>query len=134
LFFSVFLFAPSNQSARECANFYAPIGPDLSQTSRSSCCKEILSELYMYNDKTTPNRWTAPEAIAYRTWNEHTDCWSYGVTMWEIFANGRVPYENKRTHEAIVQVYLRLLCSASRGLRDAKKAINCRVCRRGYCF
>ena len=49
----------------------------------------------LYNVKSggkIPLRWTAPEAIAYRRFNEASDVWSFGVLVWEVTSFGRVPY------------------------------------------
>lgn len=41
-----------------------------------------------------PIRWTAPEAIAFRTFSSASDVWSFGVVMWEVLAYGERPYWN----------------------------------------
>eukprot|EP00123_Amoebidium_parasiticum_P009701 comp19653_c1_seq1/m.23258 comp19653_c1_seq1/g.23258 ORF comp19653_c1_seq1/g.23258 comp19653_c1_seq1/m.23258 type:complete len:495 (-) comp19653_c1_seq1:276-1760(-) len=41
-----------------------------------------------------PVRWMAPETLqANGIYTEASDVWSYAVCVWEIFANGAVPYE-----------------------------------------
>ncbi|GFR47760.1 hypothetical protein Agub_g9525 [Astrephomene gubernaculifera] len=39
-----------------------------------------------------PARWAAPEVLAGAPPSEAGDVWSFGVTCWEIFANGAEPY------------------------------------------
>lgn len=39
-----------------------------------------------------PLAWLAPEVIKRRTWSEKSDVWAFGVTMWEIFSNGKEPF------------------------------------------
>ena len=38
-------------------------------------------------------RWTAPEALRHGRYSVKSDVWSYGVTMWEVFADMQLPYE-----------------------------------------
>ncbi|CAI8052094.1 Tyrosine-protein kinase transforming protein SEA [Geodia barretti] len=44
------------------------------------------------SEERLPIRWMAPESIESNMFNEKTDVWSYGVTCWEIFTCGGVPY------------------------------------------
>ncbi|XP_075762425.1 ephrin type-A receptor 8 isoform X3 [Pelodiscus sinensis] len=51
-----------------------------------------------------PIRWTAPEAIAYRTFSSASDVWSYGVVTWEVLAYGERPYWNMTNRDVINSV------------------------------
>ena len=51
-----------------------------------------------------PWKWIAPEAIAYKTFNRHSDIWAFGITLWEIFTFGMSPYKCSK-------VFLRFLFS-----------------------
>eukprot|EP01113_Clastostelium_recurvatum_P047844 TRINITY_DN8598_c0_g1_i4.p1 TRINITY_DN8598_c0_g1~~TRINITY_DN8598_c0_g1_i4.p1 ORF type:complete len:1073 (+),score=198.90 TRINITY_DN8598_c0_g1_i4:49-3219(+) len=53
-----------------------------------------------------PIKWSAPEAITSRRFTSKSDVWSYGVTVWELFNRGRVPYEgmnNQQTYDWIAK-------------------------------
>ncbi|KAE9412706.1 hypothetical protein Angca_005473 [Angiostrongylus cantonensis] len=41
-----------------------------------------------------PVRWLAPETLRSGTYSNKSDVWSYGVLMFEVFSNGKVPYEH----------------------------------------
>ena len=40
-----------------------------------------------------PVRWSAPEVMQTARYSEKSDIWSFGVTMWEIFSHGDLPYQ-----------------------------------------
>lgn len=43
-------------------------------------------------EEALPWRWMAPESLRKLIFNEKTDVWMYGVTLWEIYTIGQVPY------------------------------------------
>jgi len=61
-----------------------------------------------------PLKWMAPETLdsmnrSKPVYNEKTDAWSYGVTVWEIYSKGAAPYSDVKSGDIKSQV--------SRGLR-----------------
>ncbi|VIO93928.1 Uncharacterized protein BM_BM1888 [Brugia malayi] len=56
-----------------------------------------------------PVRWMSQEAIQCGRFNEATDVWSFGVTLWEIYSYGRQPYESYSNQDVIELICVRSL-------------------------
>ncbi|XP_039975422.1 tyrosine-protein kinase ITK/TSK isoform X2 [Xiphias gladius] len=58
-----------------------------------------------------PVKWSAPEVIKYCKFSSKSDIWSFGVLMWEVYNEGRLPYENRSNAEVVesLNAGLRLL-------------------------
>ncbi|XP_034546337.1 tyrosine-protein kinase ITK/TSK [Notolabrus celidotus] len=58
-----------------------------------------------------PVKWSSPEVIRYCKFSSKSDVWSFGVLMWEVFTEGRLPYENRTNAEVVdsLNAGLRLL-------------------------
>uniref|UniRef100_A0A5S6QDG2 Tyrosine-protein kinase n=1 Tax=Trichuris muris TaxID=70415 RepID=A0A5S6QDG2_TRIMR len=63
-----------------------------------------------------PLKWTAPDAIKLGIFSEKTDVWSFGVTMWELFSDGAIPYADlqQRHEEAFPAELLKFLAEGNR--------------------
>ncbi|XP_074555463.1 tyrosine-protein kinase Tec [Halichoeres trimaculatus] len=51
-----------------------------------------------------PVKWSAPEVFNYCRYSSKSDVWSYGVLMWEVFTEGRMPFEQNQNHEVVTLV------------------------------
>ncbi|CAN9514782.1 unnamed protein product [Ophioblennius macclurei] len=48
-----------------------------------------------------PVKWSAPEVIRYCKFSSKSDVWSFGVFMWEVYNEGRLPYEHLSNSEVV---------------------------------
>ena len=54
--------------------------------------RQATNDFYVMNSSSTiPVRWEALECLIHRKYSHKSDVWSFGVTIWEMFAFGDVP-------------------------------------------
>lgn len=51
-----------------------------------------------------PLKWYAPESYNYGTFSHKSDVWSFGVTIWEMYSFGEIPYGDRKGAEAIQSI------------------------------
>ncbi|KAG7232240.1 hypothetical protein INR49_009384 [Caranx melampygus] len=51
-----------------------------------------------------PVKWSPPEVFNFCKYSSMSDVWSYGVLMWEVFTEGRMPFEQHQNHEVVTLV------------------------------
>uniref|UniRef100_A0A673BTQ7 non-specific protein-tyrosine kinase n=1 Tax=Sphaeramia orbicularis TaxID=375764 RepID=A0A673BTQ7_9TELE len=58
-----------------------------------------------------PVKWSSPEVIRFCKFSSKSDVWSFGVLMWEVYNEGRLPYDNQTNAEVVesLNAGLRLL-------------------------
>jgi hypothetical protein len=81
-------------------NLTVKISLDLVAQYKDSYSKDY----YKFQNKMLPIRWMAPECLAYGRYTTQSDCWSFGVCLWEIFAYGCQPYAGCTNPEAIEMI------------------------------
>eukprot|EP00912_Choanoflagellata_sp_UC4_P000424 UC4_evm3s261 len=55
-----------------------------------------------------PIRWTAPEVLSSGKFTSHSDMWSYGITLWELFSDGQTPYADKHGKWELLKVAIKV--------------------------
>ncbi|XP_008289065.1 tyrosine-protein kinase Tec isoform X2 [Stegastes partitus] len=51
-----------------------------------------------------PVKWSPPEVFNFCRYSSKSDVWSFGVLMWEVFTEGRMPFEQSPNHEVVTLV------------------------------
>ncbi|XP_039677838.1 tyrosine-protein kinase Tec [Perca fluviatilis] len=51
-----------------------------------------------------PVKWSPPEVFNFCKYSSKSDVWSFGVLMWEVFTEGRMPFEQSQNHEVVTLV------------------------------
>ncbi|KAJ8262186.1 hypothetical protein GJAV_G00163480 [Gymnothorax javanicus] len=51
-----------------------------------------------------PVKWSPPEVFNFCKYSSKSDVWSFGVLMWEVFTEGKMPFEHKANHEVVTMV------------------------------
>jgi len=68
--------------------------------------REIVTgvDVYQAKDSMFPVKWSPPEVIEYRQFTHKSDVWSFGVTLWELWSFGKVPYSSMSNSETVAAV------------------------------
>ncbi|KAL8207431.1 UNVERIFIED_CONTAM: hypothetical protein K2H54_056354 [Gekko kuhli] len=51
-----------------------------------------------------PVKWCPPEVFNYSRFSSKSDVWSFGVTMWEVFTEGKMPFETNTNYEVVTMI------------------------------
>ncbi|XP_066505189.1 tyrosine-protein kinase ITK/TSK [Hoplias malabaricus] len=62
----------------------------------------VLDDKYTSSEGTKyPVKWSSLEVIKYSRFSSKSDVWSFGVLMWEVYSEGRLPYECRSNAEVV---------------------------------
>ncbi|XP_045068810.1 tyrosine-protein kinase Tec-like isoform X2 [Coregonus clupeaformis] len=51
-----------------------------------------------------PVKWSPPEVFNFCKYSSKSDVWSFGVLMWEVFTEGKMPFQHNPNHEVVMMV------------------------------
>ncbi|XP_067891899.1 tyrosine-protein kinase Tec [Heterodontus francisci] len=62
----------------------------------------VLDDQYTSSSGTKfPVKWSPPEVLHYSKFSSKSDVWSFGVLMWEVYNEGKMPFETKTNAEVV---------------------------------
>ncbi|XP_056373332.1 tyrosine-protein kinase ITK/TSK [Hyla sarda] len=65
----------------------------------------VLDDQYSSSTGTKfPVKWSAPEVFRYGRYSSKSDVWSYGVLVWEVFSEGKTPFEHLSNSDAVEEI------------------------------
>ncbi|KAF7696365.1 hypothetical protein HF521_006459 [Silurus meridionalis] len=65
----------------------------------------VLDDQYLSSSGAKfPVKWSPPEVFNFCRYSSKSDVWSFGVLMWEVFTEGKMPFENNLNHEVVTMV------------------------------
>ncbi|XP_069824945.1 tyrosine-protein kinase ITK/TSK isoform X2 [Dendropsophus ebraccatus] len=65
----------------------------------------VLDDQYTSSTGTKfPVKWSAPEVFRYGRYSSKSDVWSYGVLVWEVFSEGKTPFEHLSSSDVVEEV------------------------------
>ena len=67
----------------------------ITQLKDFGMARSLKSEYYKTDDAVFPVKWSAPEVLNYGKFSPESDCWSFGITLWELFSFGAVSEKKK---------------------------------------
>uniref|UniRef100_A0AAR2KPI1 Tyrosine-protein kinase n=1 Tax=Pygocentrus nattereri TaxID=42514 RepID=A0AAR2KPI1_PYGNA len=77
----------------------------LSETSALSVCRYVIDDQYTSSSGAKfPVKWSPPEVFNFCKYSSKSDVWSFGVLMWEVFTEGKMPFEKNLNHEVVTMV------------------------------
>jgi len=65
-------------------------------------------EYYKSESKTIPFKWCSPEILQHGLYTHKSDVWAFGISLWELFSYGSLPYigmTNSEASEKVLQGY-----------------------------
>ncbi|OCT88140.1 tyrosine-protein kinase ITK/TSK-like isoform X2 [Xenopus laevis] len=88
----------------------------------------VLDDQYTSSTGTKfPVKWSAPEVFRFGLYSSKSDVWSFGVLVWEVFSEGKIPFEHLSNSEAVEKISagLRLFKPKMSSERVYKMMNNC---------
>ncbi|XP_063784448.1 tyrosine-protein kinase ITK/TSK [Pseudophryne corroboree] len=65
----------------------------------------VLDDQYTSSAGTKfPIKWSAPEVFRYARYSSKSDVWAFGVLVWEIFSEGKTPFEHLSNSDAVEEI------------------------------
>ncbi|XP_053574766.1 tyrosine-protein kinase ITK/TSK [Bombina bombina] len=65
----------------------------------------VLDDQYTSSSGTKfPIKWSAPEVFRYGRYSSKSDVWSFGVLVWEVFSEGKTPFEHLSNGVAVEEI------------------------------
>eukprot|EP01117_Protostelium_nocturnum_P004534 TRINITY_DN1636_c0_g2_i1.p1 TRINITY_DN1636_c0_g2~~TRINITY_DN1636_c0_g2_i1.p1 ORF type:complete len:1400 (-),score=365.19 TRINITY_DN1636_c0_g2_i1:58-4257(-) len=77
------------------------VSGNLVKLSDFGMSREVNSSQSSFVGDKNPVRWSAPEVLEQQKYSFESDVWSFGVLIWEVLNDGKVPYGSKDNNQVI---------------------------------